>query len=326
MSSKVSSKKSGPPSLRRGTPLLDAVKNSKKQGHVLEPLLRQWLEQNPGRIDNHTEADWEIIRQLIVRGTERDKSVFSPSSAMSCMRRHVISKQFELTQEHDSSTQLIFDDGNWRHIRWQLLFFKMDIALSLEEFKKIRALFWGGSTDVIIKEGVVEMSDGYNGRVIVDVKGANLFSWRKIRDERKPMKSHEIQLQTYMMLHNILWGILFYENKNTQEICEIHIRADKKLWRRLRVRASYMEKFVLGNSFPREECSVGDDMNRQYRGCPMREICPRLPVNVIVNGKIRKTHGPRIEDLEYSRYNELPWTRLKGKIGGRKQSSKKLLG
>jgi hypothetical protein len=238
------------------------------------------------------------------------------------MRHQVISKNPELPQvsTRDSQTQLIFDDGNWRHLKWQMLFYKMGIVDSVETFKQMGHLQYGGSTDLVIMEGVLTLPDGYNGRVIIDVKGANRFAFKGIQESLKPPLEYEIQIQVYMMLHDIPWAIIWFENKDDQSVAEVLVKADPKLQKFMMKRMNYMRRFVLEDAFPKEECRV-DNSDRTFRRCPSRVSCPKLPIHVVKGGEILKSHKPRIKDPDYQQYDVLPLKKFKGKLGERGQSS-----
>lgn len=299
------------------TPMLDYLKRAKTSDDWLVPLVEEWLVENGDVINDYSEAEYEFLKKLLVEGTTRDKSVFSPSGATTCRRAQVIDKIVRpVRMETNPRLLAIFDDGYWRHMRWQMLFNKMGLAESAEQFDSKGDLDYGGSTDLILN--IPE-----HGRVIVDIKGANASRWNNIANSRKPLFAHFIQVQIYMYITGIRTAILWYENKNTNEICEIRVRRDKDVHARAKRRQKFMQRYVEAEAFPREECSVGDDKDSQFTQCRMRSLCQKLPVHLVQKGGVLKIAEPRnpsdLEDLQ--QYNGLPLTKLRGRRGARSRLS-----
>lgn len=317
------------------TPLLDQIRATEieeKRGHplILKELVTSWLAANPDSSDKFTEEDFEILKDLIVRGTTRDGNVFSPSGATRCTRLQIIDKhpEFKADPLTDAKLISIFMDGNWRHLKWQMVFHKMGIAESFEIFKKIGPLDYGGSYDVVVwlnLSKITENKEDEKAKVIVDIKGINDRGFHEIYKSRKAKRAHWVQVQIYMMLHNIQFAIVWYENKNTQEIVEILVEADYEFWKKVRRRSKRMRHFLELGGFPAEECDVAGKSSEFY-SCPQRKACQRLPVHVIENNQLRKISEPRIKSKKskYEQWNRLPLRRLKDPLKVLKKHSKKL--
>ena len=293
------------------TPIIDFLKRSKKNKGKLLTMVEEWLVENSNEINKYTTEDYDLLQHLILEGAKRDPSVFSPSGATACRRAQVINKSFNLTrQETDPKLMRIFDDGFWRHIRWQILFNKMGILQSAETFVKLGTYDYGGSTDVVLN---IPYEDG-DRLTILDIKGANASRWNEINRSNKPMFPHYVQVQIYMYINKIDHGILWYENKNTNEVCEIILTKDKEFQKSAKRRQRYMHRYIDYNAFPKEECSVGDDKDRQYVDCRFKSVCQRLPVHLIESGKVLKIGEPRnpTKDPNFLRHNKLPLVKLRG--------------
>lgn len=310
-----------------GSPLLEHLKRTKKNAEkqVLLPHVEEWLIENGSRLDVFTEEDFEFLKQLTVIGTKRDASVFSPSGATACQRFQVIDKVPDLRPKRitriDPKLQRIFDDGKWRHLRWQMLFFKMGIVHSAEIFTKKGDFKFGGSFDLVLE--LPWENDEKLKRVVLDIKGAHASDFNYIRTNGKPKFAHRLQVTIYMYLTGCRRAIVWYENKNSQDVCEIVVDYDEKLLKKALRRQRMMAKYATVEAFPKEECSVGDTSDNIYRQCPHRLTCPRLPIHFITSDNvIVKTHEPRIIDEEYQRYNIIDLVPVTGKLAERMRRKK----
>lgn len=270
--------------------IMEYLKKNKQEKSLLKGIVLDWITENTYRLEHYTEEDFSILHQLMVVGTTRDRRVFSPSGFTACQRKQVIDKIDGMRSKIviDPQLQLIFDDGNWRHLRWQMLFYKMGIVESMEEFKSEGDLELGGSLDIKI----VLRIRNKKMRIIVDIKGINASGWQHVSTTGKPPMSHVVQLRTYMMLHGIMTGVLWYEDKNTNRIYEFIIKASDKWEKSIRKRAARMKTFAAAQAFPRYECRVLDPKDRMFATCSQAANCVLLPVHQIVNGKIIKIADP----------------------------------
>jgi hypothetical protein len=310
-----------------GLPYLEHLKRTKKlEGNaLLLPAVEEWLVKNGDKLDSFDAADYNFLQQLIIIGTTRDASVFSPSGASMCQRSQIIDKFPKLRKSKitkiDPKLRQIFDDGKWRHIRWQMLFFKMGIVESAEGFMSKGALKFGGSFDLILNLPWVK--NKRKRRVVVDIKGTNAAQFIHIRNTGKALFKHELQVQIYMYLTGCRVAIIWYENKNNQDVCEVVVPYNLKIIRRAIARQKRMSRYVKVGAFPKEECSVGDNSDSMFRQCANRLTCQRLPIHFITKDKtLIKTHGPRIIDKKYSEYDLLPVISVSGRLANRKISKK----
>ena len=308
------------------TPLLDQLRTGKKQSDaILQPVVDKWLVEHGDTLSAYDESDWSALRDLMTRGPRRRRRVFSPSAATLCRRRLVIDKYRDLRPIplKDARYSKIFDDGRWRHFRWQMTFFKMGIVESMEIFHTLGDLEYGGSYDVVARL----MINGKMRRVLIDIKGVHASKFNGIQFSGKPEESNRVQVCIYMHLNNIKIGILWYENKNTQETCEIVIRRDAtyhRIIRRYIRRQKYMRRYVEAGAFPKEECDVSGRSN-EFQRCPQRNNCLCLPVQLVLeDGEVVKVGEPRRNSKEkrFLRRNTLPLSELEGFRGARKVHSK----
>ncbi len=155
----------------------------------------------------------------------------SPSSIAGCQRKAVFNfLGAEKVNRVDPDTELIFEDGNWRHHKWQCMFRDMTKVLGKERFqllsieKKvlIPELYVCGRYDALIK---------INGKkYVVDFKGIRDYGFQYVYREHKPKEEHVKQLLTYCVARNVRRGILLYDNKDNQSFKCYVIEWDEDVW------------------------------------------------------------------------------------------------
>ena len=300
------------------TPMLRRLKDIQNKPTILKHLVDDWLIDNLNVPMKYGEEGIAVVAGLLREGTVRKKTVFSPSNAIACSRAQVLDKlKYRPVVPSDPQLLSIFEDGIWRHMKWQLIFNAMGLVESIEQFNSLGYLNYGGSTDLILNIP----HEGSTKRVIVDIKGANSFKWSEINMSGEPVFAHKIQVQIYMLINKIDMAILWYENKNTNEICEVVVHEDKELQRQAVRRQRYMKKFVLLEGMPKEECDI-DNADKVFQQCPQRINCQRLPVHGVVKGQLQKIGNPR-KGKDSTRHRQLPLKKYKGRLADRVRHTEK---
>lgn len=142
---------------------------------------------------------------------------FSPSSLCGCERQAAFKfLGVKGRKKLDPDLEAKFDDGNWRHHKWDAIFYDMEAVLgkkvfkvlSIEEDVAIPELHIAGSLDAAVRI--------YGEKVVVDFKGINDRGYYFVNSRDQPIASHVLQLITYCKARKIYKGIIFYDNKNDQ--------------------------------------------------------------------------------------------------------------
>lgn len=198
----------------------------------------------------------------------------SPSSLGGCKREAVlkflgVKGKIKL----DPDLEMIFEDGNWRHHKWQALFLDMQRVLGRDRFRVVSFesdailpdLFVAGSLDVHI---IV------NGKhYIIDIKGINDYGFKRVCvDQDAPMPKHVDQLTAYMKAKKVRRGIILYENKNNNHTKSFLVTYSKEQWKEVVTWAddviTALEQQRLPNKHP--ECNGGQFA---YRKCIYAHLC-----------------------------------------------------
>lgn len=247
---------------------------------LLTPLVDRFLLTSD--LAEFTDEELDLARALLAKWQEtRSVEYHSPSSSNACMRQQMFTFwEFKGEEVDDPFLKSIFDDGNWRHLRWHLIFKRMERqgllhVASLEKRIVYRPWWQGGTPDDVLdiptKEGSI--------RVVVDIKGANDTKFKWVRQSGQPADGHEWQLHSYMMGLRLGRGIIWYENKNTQEYFELPIYRDRAIIAELARRYKVLKQARRSGILPDhdERCSMSkgtpDPKDLIFSRCRQRFNC-----------------------------------------------------
>lgn len=181
-------------------------------------------------------AEW-IRQELVKPGRDRSGS-FSGSSATQCLRRQELQflgmPQSGVT---DPDLQNIFDDGTWRHLRWQarLLWAGLLQGDDVHDSGVEVPMSWRkrrlrGSAD-----GMGFVPDNHpvphwRGKKFgFELKGVNPFLYAKIvKGDQEIKDEHRAQVHNYFLMYDFDLFIVLYENKGTQQFFEWVIEPDER--------------------------------------------------------------------------------------------------
>lgn len=239
-----------------------------KDRDPLGPLIdRYYLERNrsPSRLTTTT-------LPLVER--PRPGGRLSPSNMGGC-KRAALFKFVGMRGVNRTNPDLeaIFQDGNWRHFKWGVLFQDMELVLGKEVFEvitiegdcSIPELRVAGSYDVIIR------ING-NRRYVVDFKGINDVGFQRVINNGAPLDKHIDQVMTYMEATSVPRGILLYENKNNNLTRCFVVKPDDERWDKVVKWAESVVSHLERRRLPAKdvECSAGSFL---YERCPYASWC-----------------------------------------------------
>lgn len=249
--------------------LAKMVKRAKaRKFDPLRPLLDEYLLTRAASSNRFLEPPFTDLTER-----PRPPGRISPSSVGGCQKRAAFkflgAKGFT---KIDPDLQLIFDDGNWRHLKWGWTFLDMEAVLGKEKFEVVsleedvsyRPLYVAGSLDAVVNIG--------GKKWVVDFKGANLFSWNETYMKNEPKVDHIWQLILYMKARRVRRGMLVYENKNSQEIKVYVVEFNDDDWEEVTRWIKPVIKKLKDKRLPQmdHECTKGSRMEQQ---CPYSKWC-----------------------------------------------------
>lgn len=177
----------------------------------------------------------------------------------------------------DPRTELIFDNGDWVHRKFQAMFQDMEKVLGrdrirvlgIEEKIKYPSLYITGYLDIAVKIKV----GGRWIKVIIDIKSINERGYAILENTHTPIESHVRQVTTYGVARGKFDMLcVLYENKNTNELLPLMFKYDPLVWEDVKAWCERVLSALEDEKLPRKHpnCKEG---NFDYEKCPHRELC-----------------------------------------------------
>lgn len=240
--------------------LVKAVKSTikKRPSLIITPRLEEWLTNNPELALRP--QDEEVFLNLLRPSPNQIRTGrFGASSRGTCKRRQVFGYLgMPVAKIRDPQLQAIFNDGKFRHIRWQLTLLQAGLIDRVEHrFRmtkyKLKVSLDGSKRD-----------DGY----FVEVKGMRSYASTMTDVD----KHHNLQIHTCMLASGIDTAVYIPEEKGTNDWREIVIHRDEKVIEQVRRELKSLNRSVDNMELPdvKNECykKVGE-----YKSCPYAVLC-----------------------------------------------------
>lgn len=239
----------------------------KEDDDPLSPLIDMYYEQRdsaPNRLTEYT---------ITMEDADRPPGRLSPSSICGCERQAAfkflgVPGKFVV----DPEQQTVFDDGKWRHHRWQATFLDMELVLGKKTFEvleiegeaEISELFVAGSLDALVKI--------YGKKWVIDFKGANQWAWEYVYKNHTPVEAHVKQLITYMRAKKVKRGMLMYEQKDRNRIAVFVIEFSWEQWEEVKKWCELVVRKMEKRKLPPKayECQKGRFL---FERCPWGGLC-----------------------------------------------------
>jgi len=197
----------------------------------------------------------------------------SPSNIGGCQRQAVFRfAGVRGRRRVDPDAQAIFDDGDWRHHKWQTMFRDMEKVLGKEVFEvlaieekvTIDSLYISGWFDALVKI--------YGRTYIIDFKGINDAGFTFVMSHDEPHPKHIDQVVTYAKARKVRRVIILYENKNDQRVRSFAMLVSDSLWEGAQTWVRSVVSHLKRKRLPPkdEDCQAG---NFVYERCPYAHLC-----------------------------------------------------
>jgi PD-(D/E)XK nuclease superfamily protein len=247
--------------------LRDLIRHMANEDDPLTPLLDDYYlkrDRAPQRLQDFT---------IDLQPRPRPPGRLSPSKLCGCERQAAFAfLGMPGKQIIDPAQQAIFDDGNWRHYKWDATFLDMQLVLgprkfkviSIEEPVELPEFYIAGSLDAVI---VIK------GKLyVVDFKGINQWGFERVFRDHKPHEAHVLQLITYMKARKVRRGLLLYDDKNTQKQAIFAITFTKKAWSEVEDWADNVLRRITEQKLPPMslDCQAGTFL---FERCPFASHC-----------------------------------------------------
>lgn len=240
----------------------------------------------------HLQEEEKVSQQK--RIDEKRLGKFYPSSVGNCKRAVVYQMLGYPTSGIKGRSLMIMENGTAFHDRMEKIFKNMGVLIAPELSLKDEELRISGRSDAIIwnyklpideppsaaitlydpkdQNKVVYQGPG-NYILIVELKSIRNKNFLKLKT--KPIAKHVMQLQLYFYLTGIKSGMLYYEDKDTQDAKRYFVDYDEELVTQVVDDIRYIIDFVVRGELPERE---GNALDIMCRYCNFRNTC-HSPIN-----------------------------------------------
>lgn len=268
---------------------VQALVRKQKQMNTLEEIRKRYA--NADFIDMiHDFLSEENLKNQEKRVQEGRLGKFYPSSIGKCKRAIVYQMLGYPTKAVNGKSLMVMENGTAFHNRMEEIFHRMGILVAPELSLKDEDLRISGRSDAIIWNYLLEDDEEPGEEItLYDVKDKNkiiyqgpnnhilIVELKSIKDKNfhklpksKADKKHELQLQLYFYLTGIRRGIVFYENKDSQEPKYYLVKYDQKLVDQVKADIEYVIDMVDKRELPEKE---GNALDVFCRYCDFRNLC-----------------------------------------------------
>ena len=242
---------------------LKEIEEKQEKTFIVSPIVEEFLAKEGNIVVN----DEDIQKTLIDIVSDNSNSIrtgrFGASSRGLCERRQVFEYTGDIEKRNniDITLQNLFNDGTWRHIRWQMMGL-LSGALTEVETKVSNEKYpnFGGSVDGI----------GYSeefGKYGFELKGTSYMP-------TEPKKEHLRQIHTYFVLDpEIKVFSLIYEDKRSQDWKEFVVYPDQTLLVDVKKEMVRLEDSVAFKIYPEVKENCRQRQGKEYQQCPYRQGC-----------------------------------------------------
>lgn len=172
----------------------------------------------------------------------------------------------------DPEQQGIFEDGNWRHHRWQATFRDMECVLGRKVFR-VHSIEEAVEHDPLYVAGHLDACVSIHGmKWIIDFKGINSWGFERVFRQHEPHPEHVLQLMAYMRARRVRRGILLYEHKDKNLTKAFVVRFTGKQWQEVNLWCNTVIKKIRNEDLPPMAlgCQAGQFL---FEKCPWSYVC-----------------------------------------------------
>jgi len=246
------------------------IREVKRGDTIVSMRYRQWLVQH----GDDPLPDWvigRIFKQMLATPRVRN-GTFSASSSSQCLRRQELAflgVQPEFGMAPDARLMNVFNDGKWRHLRWQANLLAAGILDRIEvglPWPRMRAM---GTID---GAGFVPADhprvSWRNKEFGWELKGVNPFDFKKTADKDKQKDEHLAQVHRYFVQGGFDLYCILYEDKATNTWKEWVIEPDPVLIAEAELEIQELNNAINNNQLHPMLPSCRARMGKVWEQCP----------------------------------------------------------
>lgn len=244
--------------------LKQAVRFAKMNSRIT-PRLTPWLVKHPSGIRITSEETAQRVMSILKPTIAKSRAgAFHPSQLYQCQRAQVYGyHDAPALAKYDPVLQNLFNDGHFRHLRWQIMLLEAGILTDIEVGIHVPELMLEGSIDG------VNQDEGW----MFELKGTSQY---KMVQSRGAMPAHIKQVHAYLLASGLQEAVIVYEDKSNQQWQEIAIHRDPKIIDEIHEILSELNDSIKNGVLPErlEECEA--QTGATFNSCPYSHICHRV--------------------------------------------------
>ena len=202
----------------------------------------------------------ELIDQFYLdQQRNKEQTHFYITDAGKCPRAVFFKFKNAPRKKMDARILRIYEKGEYLHRNIFNILYRLRIGITTEVPIPSQEII-SGRADAIISIN--------NENYVLDIKSMNSMIFRNLT---APKEENIYQIQLYLHYFNIKKGILFYIDKDQQNIKEFLVNYDEKLVRFLLKNFENLKKKVESNTIPERLPNYPQNWQCQY--CQFKEVC-----------------------------------------------------
>jgi hypothetical protein len=232
------------------------------QGRIISPRIDKWLIDHPEGIVVPDDIEWNMRMHRLLSGPNADRSArFGASGRLSCERRQVFTfLNMPGLRAHDPVQQNLFNDGTFRHIRWQIMgmlagvFTEVEVAYRLPQY------------NLKVSLDAENKREGFG----VEIKG---MSFMKKLLEEGLSDYHNGQVHTCMLATGYDRFIYIAEDKRSQSWVERVVVQQRSWMTKVKDELNALTDAIEDQRLPAALAACKAHKGEDYRVCPYSRSC-----------------------------------------------------
>lgn len=231
---------------------------SEQEGKIVTPRMVEWLDKN-SRVPLEPGDEALLHKLFFDKSADIRHGRLGSSSRGTCMRAQIFAYLGapQVPGGIDYRLANIFIDGQWRHIRWQLMMLKAGVADDVE------VTYTDPDRRLKVSVDAIHDAEDY----FIEIKGDGTF-----KDITEPSEAHSLQIHTYFLMTGYSKCVYFVEQKRDQEWFEIVIEPQQKYVEAVEHEIEQLNEAIDEEELP-EVLSSCRKKQGPYKKCPYRDIC-----------------------------------------------------
>jgi hypothetical protein len=227
---------------------------------IISPRIDKWLIDHPEGVRVPPEM-MPLVEQLLSMPNSDRSGRFGASGRLRCERRQVFDHLgMPGLRAHNPQLQNVFNDGTWRHIRWQIMGLLAGVFTEVEAVHKLPQYSLKVSLDA------QNTDEGWG----MELKGMSYM--QKFLSEGLS-DYHNGQVHTMFIATGFERFIFVAEHKMSQDFKELVITPDPKWMRRVKEELNHLADAMEDKKLPEPLAACKAHKGDDYRDCPYSSRC-----------------------------------------------------